>query len=97
MVISGNGRLSKPPLMPRSPKIRPKSVVSVRAVRSTEPLKPGTADLGGNKGGSWAIDSWKLKKALQIPQYPNKQELEEVLNRIESSPPPRLGWRGEEA
>ncbi|KAF3793005.1 Phospho-2-dehydro-3-deoxyheptonate aldolase 1 [Nymphaea thermarum] len=87
MAISANGCLSKTPLMPQNPKIRPKSVVSVRAVRSTEPLKPGTADLGGNKGGSWTIDSWKLKKALQIPQYPNKQELEEVLSRIESFPP----------
>ncbi|CAN6461146.1 unnamed protein product [Victoria cruziana] len=69
--------------MPQNSKILPRSVVSVRAVRSTEQLKPGTAGRDGN----WTIDSWKSKKALQIPQYPNKQELEEVLSRIESFPP----------
>lgn len=37
--------------------------------------------------GRWSIESWKLKKALQLPDYPNEEELEAVLKTIESFPP----------
>ncbi|GAA0151345.1 aldolase [Lithospermum erythrorhizon] len=35
----------------------------------------------------WAIDTWKTKKALQQPEYPNKEELESVLKTLEDFPP----------
>lgn len=35
----------------------------------------------------WAVDSWRTKKALQQPEYPNQTELEEAVNTIEKSPP----------
>lgn len=35
----------------------------------------------------WAVDSWKSKKALQIPEYPNQEELRSVLKTIEEFPP----------
>ncbi|GAB4845012.1 Phospho-2-dehydro-3-deoxyheptonate aldolase 2, chloroplastic [Ancistrocladus abbreviatus] len=35
----------------------------------------------------WSLDSWKSKKALQLPEYPDKDELESVLRTIESFPP----------
>ncbi|CAH9053180.1 unnamed protein product [Cuscuta epithymum] len=35
----------------------------------------------------WAVDSWKSKKALQLPDYPDQAELESVLSTIESFPP----------
>ena len=37
--------------------------------------------------GKWAIDSWKSKKALQLPEYPNQEELDTVLKTIETFPP----------
>ncbi|PKA65865.1 Phospho-2-dehydro-3-deoxyheptonate aldolase 1, chloroplastic [Apostasia shenzhenica] len=37
--------------------------------------------------GKWTIDSWKSKKALQLPDYPNKEDLEIVLRTLESFPP----------
>ncbi|GJN41044.1 hypothetical protein PR202_gn00368 [Eleusine coracana subsp. coracana] len=37
--------------------------------------------------GKWAVDSWRTKKALQLPEYPNAAELESVLNTIEAFPP----------
>ncbi|OEL37247.1 Phospho-2-dehydro-3-deoxyheptonate aldolase 1, chloroplastic [Dichanthelium oligosanthes] len=35
----------------------------------------------------WAVDSWRSKKALQLPEYPNLAELETVLKTIEAFPP----------
>jgi 3-deoxy-7-phosphoheptulonate synthase len=35
----------------------------------------------------WAVDSWRTKKALQLPEYPNAAELEAVLRTIEAFPP----------
>ncbi|TKV95782.1 hypothetical protein SEVIR_9G384400v4 [Setaria viridis] len=35
----------------------------------------------------WAVDSWRSKKALQLPEYPNAAELEAVLKTIEAFPP----------
>ncbi|KAJ7965735.1 Phospho-2-dehydro-3-deoxyheptonate aldolase [Quillaja saponaria] len=37
--------------------------------------------------GKWSIDSWKSKKALQLPEYPNQEELESVLQTLDSFPP----------
>ncbi|KAL6878418.1 hypothetical protein ACP4OV_012588 [Aristida adscensionis] len=37
--------------------------------------------------GRWAVDSWKAKKALQLPEYPSAEELEAVLKTIEAFPP----------
>lgn len=35
----------------------------------------------------WTIDSWKSKKALQLPEYPNEADLESVLKTLEAFPP----------
>ncbi|KAG2243218.1 hypothetical protein Bca4012_022436 [Brassica carinata] len=35
----------------------------------------------------WTPESWKLKKALQLPDYPDANELESVLKTIEAFPP----------
>ncbi|TVU37812.1 hypothetical protein EJB05_11149 [Eragrostis curvula] len=37
--------------------------------------------------GKWAVDSWKSKKALQLPEYPSQEELDAVLKTIETFPP----------
>ncbi|KAJ1296828.1 hypothetical protein BS78_01G332500 [Paspalum vaginatum] len=35
----------------------------------------------------WAVDSWRAKKALQLPEYPNPADLDAVLKTIEAFPP----------
>lgn len=35
----------------------------------------------------WSIDSWKTKKALQLPEYPDKNDLDKVLKTLEDFPP----------
>lgn len=37
--------------------------------------------------GKWSVESWKTKKALQLPEYPDKVELESVLQTLEAFPP----------
>nr|CAD1844976.1 unnamed protein product [Ananas comosus var. bracteatus] len=36
---------------------------------------------------NWALDSWKSKRVLQIPTYPNQEELQSVLRTLETYPP----------
>lgn len=36
---------------------------------------------------SWNIDSWRSKKALQLPEYPDQKQLDEVLQTLSSFPP----------
>nr|CAA75092.1 3-deoxy-D-arabino-heptulosonate 7-phosphate synthase [Morinda citrifolia] len=35
----------------------------------------------------WTLESWKTKKALQLPEYPDQVELESVLKTLDSFPP----------
>ncbi|KAK6130730.1 hypothetical protein DH2020_035518 [Rehmannia glutinosa] len=35
----------------------------------------------------WALDSWKSKKALQLPEYPNQEDLDSVLRTLDAFPP----------
>lgn len=53
----------------------------VYAVQFTE--RPAAAALPMK----WSVDSWRSKKALQLPEYPNKKELDEILKTIASFPP----------
>ncbi|PKI63353.1 hypothetical protein CRG98_016241, partial [Punica granatum] len=36
---------------------------------------------------SWSLESWRHKKALQLPEYPDPIELVSVLKTLESFPP----------
>ncbi|CAL9089617.1 Class-II DAHP synthetase family [Musa troglodytarum] len=58
------------------------------AVFSRNPIVSAAA--AGGKAApstSWAPGSWKSKRALQIPAYPNQEELESVLRSLETYPP----------
>ena len=35
----------------------------------------------------WSLESWKSKKALQLPEYPDQAALQSVLKTVESFPP----------
>ncbi|CAM8902171.1 unnamed protein product [Rhodiola kirilowii] len=67
----------------------------ISAVHAAEPAK-STAVVSGKEvvvkkvaasSGKWSLESWKTKKALQLPEYPNQVELDAVLKTIEDFPP----------
>lgn len=35
----------------------------------------------------WTVDSWRTKKALQLPEYPDQEELDSVLRTLDTFPP----------
>lgn len=55
-----------------------------KAVAENPRKKPVTAPSSTEK---WSLESWKSKKALQLPEYPDQAALESVLKTIESFPP----------
>ncbi|KAK4798524.1 hypothetical protein SAY86_030850 [Trapa natans] len=63
----------------------------ISAVHAAEPAPNPAAAVSKpappTPSGKWTTESWKLKKALQLPEYPNASELESVLKTIESFPP----------
>lgn len=36
---------------------------------------------------TWSVESWRTKKALQLPEYPNQEELDSVLRTLDDFPP----------
>lgn len=42
-------------------------------------LSPGTRE--------WFLDSWKSRKVIQLPEYPDQSELQSVLETVEGFPP----------
>ncbi|KAK9167028.1 hypothetical protein Scep_002219 [Stephania cephalantha] len=59
----------------------------ISAVQSASQAKPSPSSNGDGPSKPWVPDSWKQKKAQQLPEYPDKQELESVLRTLESFPP----------
>ncbi|PSR99867.1 Phospho-2-dehydro-3-deoxyheptonate aldolase, partial [Actinidia chinensis var. chinensis] len=73
---------SKTPIVSDKP---PKSTKSAAAASSTAATATATAvDALPMK---WAVESWKTKKALQLPEYPDREELESVLQTLDAFPP----------
>ncbi|KAL9244900.1 hypothetical protein vseg_018616 [Gypsophila vaccaria] len=64
---------------PQQPKFRMKSLSSSSSSR--------VWNVNERRGGEWAPDSWKTKKAKQQPEYPNRGEVEEVLRTLSGFPP----------
>ncbi|KAK1277449.1 hypothetical protein QJS04_geneDACA018829 [Acorus gramineus] len=79
------------PLLPTKPR-KPRSISAVHAAEPTK--NPSSPAVSAPKPKSpsrspdkWAVDSWRSKKALQLPEYPDKVELDSVLKTIETFPP----------
>lgn len=80
---------------PIGPKPNNHSILAVHAaepaknpVVTDKPSKPQTTTIPRNAGsGKWNIESWKSKKALQLPDYPNQEELDSVLKTLDAFPP----------
>ncbi|KAJ3700108.1 hypothetical protein LUZ61_003813 [Rhynchospora tenuis] len=82
-----------------SPSVLPvthrRRAASISAVHAADPSKtpsvaekpkPASPSLA-SQSTKWSIDSWRSKKALQLPEYSDKKDLEAVLKTIESFPP----------
>lgn len=54
-----------------------------KSSNSSPPPPPSTASIPLK----WTLESWKTKKALQLPEYPDKVALDSVLNTLETFPP----------
>ncbi|KAL9228731.1 hypothetical protein vseg_004280 [Gypsophila vaccaria] len=73
--------------------LRPISAVKSSDTNNPAPA-PAPASLSATKAASqvatpqrWGVDTWRGKKALQLPEYPDQGELEAVLKTIEDFPP----------
>ena len=62
---------------------------SIIVANSAEPSKSTTPATSSTTSipTKWTLDSWTTKKALQIPEYPDQNDLEQVLQTLESFPP----------
>ncbi|XVF36681.1 hypothetical protein REPUB_Repub19eG0078200 [Reevesia pubescens] len=48
---------------------------------------PTTAPSQNAVPGKWTVDSWRSKKALQLPEYPDQADLDSVLRTLDDFPP----------
>ncbi|XP_068650448.1 phospho-2-dehydro-3-deoxyheptonate aldolase 2, chloroplastic-like [Aristolochia californica] len=83
MALAGAGNVTVAP-PPKSSSRRVVFRMRVSAIHAAEPEKKTKVKVGS---ANWSIDSWKSRKALQIPTYPNQAELEAVLKELVRYPP----------
>ncbi|KAI8004329.1 hypothetical protein LOK49_LG08G01028 [Camellia lanceoleosa] len=72
---------SKNPIVSDKP---PKPTTSAAAAATSAAATVTKPDTVPKK---WTVDSWKAKKALQLPEYPDQEELETVLKTLDAFPP----------
>lgn len=65
---------------------RKKLALRVDAVQVPEIGELSSSSTPGSLTG-WTLDSWKSKNALQLPQYPDAEELESVVDLLKTFPP----------
>ncbi|KAF5179261.1 Phospho-2-dehydro-3-deoxyheptonate aldolase 2 protein [Thalictrum thalictroides] len=66
-------------LFPTNSKTIIKPIFAVHAAEQTKSIT--------TTPGKWSVDSWRSKKALQLPEYPNQQDLYTVLQTLKAFPP----------
>ncbi|KAF5784628.1 putative 3-deoxy-7-phosphoheptulonate synthase [Helianthus annuus] len=77
----------------------PQPIFAVHSPDPSKPQKPSTPAAAATAGAKltagtktptpakWSVDSWRTKKALQLPEYPDQAELDAVLQTLDSFPP----------
>lgn len=66
-----------------SKKLRPNFLPAAASSSSSSSVYPSAvAPVSG-----WTLDSWQSKKAQQLPEYPDPEELQAVLETLHSFPP----------
>ncbi|KAL8143492.1 hypothetical protein V2J09_016524 [Rumex salicifolius] len=60
----------------------------ISASHVSEPSKTvAQHEIPGSPSGKWSPESWKTKKVLQLPEYPDPNEVEKVVKELEGFPP----------
>jgi 3-deoxy-7-phosphoheptulonate synthase len=77
----------------KNPVVSDKATKQQQQQQQPVPASPSAASSNGSSTtrnavpAKWSVDTWKSKKAVQLPEYPNKEDLESVLGIIDSFPP----------
>ncbi|XWS68275.1 hypothetical protein CRYUN_Cryun04dG0076700 [Craigia yunnanensis] len=96
MALTSPSLLSpKSPLLPRHhyrhPLLPAKLKPIITAIHSADPTKSTKSTAASTSSQSiptnWNLDSWKSKKALQLPDYPDQNDLDSVLQTLSTFPP----------
>lgn len=66
---------------------KPQAQALASATATSSPSTETKTSSSSSRQGKWSLDSWKSKKALQLPEYPNHEELESVLGALDAFPP----------
>lgn len=66
---------------------KPRPIQSVHAADNPVNVVTDGKQQQPRHDAKWAVDSWKSKKALQLPEYPNQEKLQAVLKSLETFPP----------
>lgn len=82
-IIEGNDLCSTP--FSEAMLWKKKRILKAQALQSPD-LQLSSSSSGVLNGG-WTPDSWKSKKALQMPQYPDPQQLDSVIETLKTFPP----------
>ncbi|KAH7514296.1 hypothetical protein FEM48_Zijuj11G0073700 [Ziziphus jujuba var. spinosa] len=77
-----------PHLLPFSNNPRPTVLPISASFSSSSPLSVYSPLSGSDLGlTDWTLESWKSKKAHQLPEYPDPEELRDVLDTLQRFPP----------
>ncbi|XP_059653291.1 phospho-2-dehydro-3-deoxyheptonate aldolase 2, chloroplastic-like [Cornus florida] len=80
--------LVKTHFIPSSSKPNSRSHLPINQNSNTRPIRRISAVHSDDPSPEeWTVDSWKSKRALQLPEYPDEAELESVLKDLKSFPP----------
>ncbi|KOM29648.1 hypothetical protein LR48_Vigan738s001300 [Vigna angularis] len=71
----------------RGSRPKPRPIQSVQAADNFVNVVTDDKQQQPRHEAKWAVDSWKSKKALQLPEYPNQENLWAVLKSLEAFPP----------
>ncbi|KAI3976351.1 hypothetical protein MKX01_001849, partial [Papaver californicum] len=85
MALAGASNLTAP--LPKPLNFPFKKLHKPRIFAIHSPEKSNSSSNPKLSSSNWSLDCWKTKKALQIPAYNDKQELDDVLKQLERFPP----------
>lgn len=82
MALASSSLIGFSPALSSTPQHRRRSIIvasSAEAPKSTATSAPISS--------TWRLDSWRAKKALQLPEYPDQNALDQVIQTLSSFPP----------
>ncbi|KAB1210194.1 Phospho-2-dehydro-3-deoxyheptonate aldolase 1, chloroplastic [Morella rubra] len=74
-------------LVPSAKTRNSRSRTRISAVHAAEPSTKQSPSSVAASPSKWTLESWKSKPALQLPEYPDQNDLDLVLKTLEAFPP----------